>query len=407
MKKIVSKIKSFAEIFGILLFFLGFSDFSYAGSLTGAQIIGNSHLLLRLDSPSKYHYFILTNPDRLVIDFDNTGLKTSLDNVSLGALPVSSMRTSVSSEKTLRVVFDLKSKQHPQIHVLPADKWQPWRLAITFDNLTSKPVSTAQTTAHKTPPAVSSSPSLSAKATYKPRMVVIVIDPGHGGKDPGAHGKYGTREKDVVLGIARQLKYLVDKQPGMRAVLTRNGDYYIDLRRRLAIARKDSADLFVSIHADAFSNRYSRGASVYALSQRGGTSEAARWLAAKENYSELGGVDLGDLDDKNGMVRSVLIDLSQTATIGASLELGGGVLRNMGQMTRLHHQTVEQAQFVVLKSLDIPSILIETGFISNPQEEANLRNPGYQAKLAKAIFLGIQSYLSKHPPMGSYWVAQK
>lgn len=406
MKKITQKIL-------ITLWFVcfGMQQIAIASStndLTGVQVIGKNQLVFRLSSSFKYHYFTLASPDRLVIDFDQTNLKTNLNTISWGNLPVRSARTSVNAQKTLRIVLDLKSKQSTSVHLFPASNGQPWRLSLFFNAALQKTTTAAATAkpqiAVKT---TNSMPALNAKATYKPRLVVVVIDPGHGGKDPGAHGKYGTREKEVVLGIARQLQYLINRQPGMKAVLTRSGDYYIDLRQRLAIARKDSADLFVSIHADAFVNPYSHGASVYALSERGGTSEAARWLAAKENYSELGGVDLGELDDKDGMVRSVLIDLSQTATIGASLELGGGVLRNMGQITRLHHHSVEQAQFVVLKSLDIPSILVETGFISNPQEEKNLRNPAYQAKLARSILLGIQYYLRQHPPTDSYWVAKK
>ena len=172
----------------------------------------------------------------------------------------------------------------------------------------------------------------------------------------------------------------------MRAVLTRNGDYYIGLRERMYIARKDNADIFVAIHADAFNNPDSNGASVFALSARGATSEAARWLAEKENYSELGGVNLRGLDDANGVIRTVLIDLSQTATIGASLQMGSRVLRQLDTITRLHNAKVEQARFMVLKSPDIPSILIETGFISNPREERNLTNPAYQTRLTQAIF---------------------
>ncbi len=425
----------------LLLLLLLLTHISFAGNLTGAQVIaGNntqkSQLILQLTSPFKYHYFFLNSPDRLVVDFDNTGIKDLNDIFSkthLGQLPIRSVRTSVSAAKTLRVVFDLnyglynKRPLNALVHLsqLAASGNQPWRLNITFEPMNQTALSAVQKTAPKllpnpvfkpvikapvkvTPPQKTSAPTQNAKAKVKPKMVIIVIDPGHGGKDPGAHGnRYHTLEKNVVLGISRQLQYLINQQKGMHAVLTRSGDYFVDLRQRLKIARKNSADLFVSIHADAFNDSYSHGASVYALSQRGGTSEAARWLAAKENYSELGGVDLGDLDDTNGMVRSVLIDLSQTATIGASLDLGQGVLRNMGQMTRLHHRTVEQAQFVVLKSLDIPSILVETGFISNPQEEANLRDPKYQAQLARAILYGIQAYLKQHPSTGAYAVGGK
>lgn len=191
------------------------------------------------------------------------------------------------------------------------------------------------------------------KVSNKPtrlRDVIVVLDAGHGGKDPGARGPRNSREKDVVLAITLKLKQLIDRQPGMRAVLTRSGDYYVGLRQRLNIARRHNGDIFVAIHADAFNNPHSHGASVFALSQRGATSEAARWLAEKENYSELGGVNLGDLDDQNGVVRSVLIDLSQTATINAGLQMGGRVLNQLGNFTVLHNQKVEQARFVVLKS---------------------------------------------------------
>lgn len=187
----------------------------------------------------------------------------------------------------------------------------------------------------------------------------------------------------------------------MRAVLTRNADYYLGLRERMTIARKHNADLFVAIHADAFGNHHSHGASVFALSAKGATSEAARWLAAKENYSELGGVNLAKLDDSNGVIRSVLIDLSQTATIGASLQVGNQVLQSLDRITTLHSNKVEQARFMVLKSPDIPSLLIETGFISNPREELNLSSTVYQARLCHAIMGGIKQYFWDYPPHGS------
>lgn len=233
------------------------------------------------------------------------------------------------------------------------------------------------------------------------RDVIVVIDAGHGGKDPGAAGPRQNVEKRVVLNIALKLKQLIDKQPGMRAVMTRRGDYYVGLRERLNIARKANADIFVSIHADAFNNRNSNGASVYALSPSGATSEAARWLAEKENYSELGGVDLSGLDDRNGMIRTVLLDLSQTATINAGLQIGDKILQNLNQMTTLHHNKVEQARFVVLKSPDIPSVLVETGFISNPREEFNLTSPAYQDRLSAAIFQGVKRYFWDSPPHGT------
>ena len=233
------------------------------------------------------------------------------------------------------------------------------------------------------------------------RDVLVVIDAGHGGKDPGATGPRRNLEKHVTLNIALKLKQLIDKQPGMRSIMTRKGDYYVGLRERLNIARKANADMFVSIHADAFNNRNSNGASVYALSPTGATSEAARWLAEKENYSELGGVDLSGLDDKNGLIRTVLLDLSQTATINAGLQIGDKVLYHLNQMTTLHHNKVEQARFMVLKSPDIPSVLVETGFISNPREEFNLTSPAYQTRLSSAIFEGVKRYFWDSPPHGT------
>lgn len=230
-----------------------------------------------------------------------------------------------------------------------------------------------------------------------PHRIVIVIDPGHGGKDPGAIGSLGTREKTVVLKIANHLANLINHQSNMHAVLTRNGDYFVGLRDRIALARKGKADLFISIHADSFLGNTSNGVSVYALSRRGATSEAARWLAKRENYSELGGVNLTGLDDQSHLLRSVLIDLAQTATTRDSLLLGGSLLNSLNNVTTLHYTRVEQAPFVVLKSPDIPSVLIETGFISNPNEEKRLRDADYQNKIAIALFDGIQSYLKKYP----------
>lgn len=243
------------------------------------------------------------------------------------------------------------------------------------------------------------SSSLAAKSFHKKNgycPMIIVIDPGHGGRDPGAIGKCGTREKHVVLAIARQLADLINHKKGLRAVLTRNGDYFVPLGRRLKLSRKGKADLFLSIHADSFFNAHSRGVSIFALSRHGATSLAARWLADRDNHSELGGVHLGKLEDKSFMVRSVLIDLAQTATIRDSLHLGNSLLNSLDGMTRLHRGRVEQAPFMVLKSPDIPSILVEVGFLSNCSEEKKLRDPIYQKKIAHALFNGILHYIKKY-----------
>jgi N-acetylmuramoyl-L-alanine amidase len=237
----------------------------------------------------------------------------------------------------------------------------------------------------------------SAKNDEMTRLVTVAIDAGHGGEDPGAHGKGGTNEKDVTLAIARKLKAQIDQQPNMRAVLTRDGDYFIPLHSRVVKSRKVNADLFVSIHADAFIRPDARGSSVFALSENGATSAAARWLAKKENDADLiGGVNI---DVKDVYLKQTLIDLSQTATINDSLKLGKSVLSELGEINDLHKGSVEQASFAVLKAPDIPSILVETAFISNPEEEKKLTDDAYQDKMAAAIVTGIKGYFAKNPPL--------
>jgi N-acetylmuramoyl-L-alanine amidase len=238
--------------------------------------------------------------------------------------------------------------------------------------------------------------------TAKNHLVfTIIIDAGHGGKDSGAVGKKGIQEKNVVLSIAKKLAKEINQEPTLRAVLTRNGDYFVTLRERLKLARKHKGDLFVAIHADAaYTGDSATGASVYALSPHGATSEAARWLARRDNYSELGSVELDALKDRSPVLRSVLIDLAQTATIRDSIRLGNNVLDALDHISSLHYSHVEQAPFMVLKSPDIPSILVETGFISNLYEEKRLANPLYQAKMAHALKLGIDQYMRKVAVLG-------
>jgi N-acetylmuramoyl-L-alanine amidase len=229
--------------------------------------------------------------------------------------------------------------------------------------------------------------------------VVVAVDAGHGGEDPGALGRRGTREKDVTLAIARRLAALIDREPGMRAVMVRKGDYYVGLRQRIEIARKERADLFISIHADAFRDARVQGASVYTLSRRGASSEAARWLAERENSADLiGGVSL---EDKDHILASVLLDLSQTAALQASTDVAERVFRRLKQVGRVHNDRVQEAGFVVLKSPDIPSILVETAFISNRTEESRLTDPEHQARLAEAILEGVREYFDYSPPPGT------
>lgn len=372
-----------------------------------------------------HQLFLLGQPERVVLDLKDTQLAVDLNQLGLINSVVKQVRSGHSGSRALRLVFEVNQKVqirsspwHPngvyggiRIDLLhsghpvavsapkkvfsvapPISNKQQKQSPIQVFGVSQQPIQPIL--AHQAPIKVSNRPS-------QLRDVIVVLDAGHGGKDPGAHGPRNSREKDVVLAITLKLKQLIDRQPGMRAVLTRSGDYYVGLRQRLNISRRHNGDIFVAIHADAFNNPHSHGASVFALSQRGATSEAARWLAEKENYSELGGVNLGDLDDRNGVVRSVLIDLSQTATINAGLQMGGAVLSQLGNFTDLHNHKVEQARFVVLKSPDIPSILVEIGFISNPIEERNLTNSTYQTRLSQAIFQGIKGYFWEHPPHGS------
>ncbi|KTD25539.1 N-acetylmuramoyl-L-alanine amidase [Legionella maceachernii] len=371
------------------------------------QEAGHPSVLFKLDSAVAHKVFTLTNPNRVVIDFEDTDLALDLNRVSLKNPLIKYLRSGHPNPKTLRLVLEVSQVVQTKTNPLnPSAAKHGFSLDLSANGERSiKPVSLAKSPStiklSETNKAVVAPISVRHAPNRNLRDVIVALDPGHGGKDPGASGPRNTSEKDVTLAIALKLKQIIDRQPGMRAVLTRKGDYYIGLRERLNIARKYNADVFISIHADAFINQHSHGASVFALSQSGATSEAARWLAEKENYSELGGVNLADLDDQSGLVRTVLIDLSQTATIGSSLHMGERVLRNLDTITTLHNNKVEQARFMVLKSPDIPSILIETGFISNPREERNLTSTAYQTQLTQAIFQGLKRYFWDYPPHGT------
>ncbi|EKD73187.1 MAG: hypothetical protein ACD_45C00417G0010 [uncultured bacterium] len=317
--------------------------------------------------------FSLSRPKRLVIDFPRTRFTTSIKTISLTNTLIKNIRYGYPKSGTLRVVLDINANS--QFKILSPSYNTKLIIAIYS--------SATQTTLIKP-----SAPPL--------RPIVVVIDPGHGGKDPGALGFLGTKEKNVTLAIAKQLVDLLNQQPRVRALLTRRGDYFVPLRDRLKLARKANANLFIAVHADSYFNTEAGGASVYALSQHGATSEAARWLARRDNYSELGGVDLSELTDQSYLLRSVLIDLAQTATITDSLRLGTIMLSKLRTVTTLHYSRVEQAPFMVLKSPDIPSILVETGFLSNTKEERHLRDKNYQTKIAQAIYDGIRIYLQKN-----------
>ncbi len=323
------------------------------------------------------------------------------------------MRSAQRTPTDLRVVVDLKKAVTPKSFTLAPNAQYGNRLvvdlydqeadAIAASNPTPAPVATAPATTPAVPvtptqPAIKLPPVPNGK-----RDIVVAIDAGHGGEDPGASGSRGQHEKDIVLQIARELQRQINTEKGYRAELTRTGDYFIPLRKRTEIARKKGADLFISIHADAAPSKAAFGASVFALSDRGATSETARWLADSENRSDLiGGAGNVSLDDKDRMLAGVLLDLSMTATLSSSLNVGQKVLGNMGRITPLHKQRVEQAGFMVLKSPDIPSILVETGFISNANEANKLATRSHQQALARSIHSGVRQFFQQNPPPGTY-----
>ncbi len=343
-------------------------------------------LVFDISSPLEHKLFRLSNPDRVVVDLTNARPDALRPVVKSSNGWLKRIRTAPRNGSDLRMVLDLSRSVSPNSFILKPNRKYGHRLVV---DLVAKDV-----TPRVVPNSVKSKP-----APRRGRDVVIAIDAGHGGEDPGAIGKGKTREKDVVLAIARKLQALVNKEPGMQAVMIREGDYYVGLRDRIKKAREHKADLFVSIHADSFKRSSARGSSVFTLSSHGATSEAARWLAEKENAADLiGGVSL---DDKDDVLASVLLDLSQTATIEASTTVASKVLKQLGEVNKLHKPHVEQAGFAVLKSPDIPSILVETAFISNPKEERKLKSAAHQKKLASAILSGVRSYFRKYPPPGT------
>ncbi|MCO7622672.1 MULTISPECIES: N-acetylmuramoyl-L-alanine amidase [Pseudomonas] len=371
----------------------------------------NTRLVFDLSGPVQHSVFTLTAPDRLVIDINGATLGGTL-NVATSNTPINSVRSAQRTPTDLRVVVDLKKAVTPKSFTLAPNAQYGNRLVVDLYDQEADAVAAstptpppAQTPA--TAPAVPVSPAQPAiKLPPVPsgkRDIVVAIDAGHGGEDPGASGSRGQHEKDIVLQIARELQRQINTERGYRAELTRTGDYFIPLRKRTEIARKKGADLFISIHADAAPSKAAFGASVFALSDRGATSETARWLADTENRSDLiGGAGNVSLDDKDRMLAGVLLDLSMTATLSSSLDVGQKVLGNMGRITPLHKRRVEQAGFMVLKSPDIPSILVETGFISNANEAAKLATKSHQQALARSIHTGVRQYFQQSPPPGTY-----
>ncbi len=342
-----------------------------------------TRVVFELSNPVKHNLFFLTDPRRLVIDFESAVLNTDLEAVDLKQSPILKIRSGLKDGSDLRMVFDLAGVVRPSSFSLEPVRQYGDRLVVDLHI----PESRKQ---------VQEDP-----AGHELRDVIIAIDAGHGGDDPGATGYAGIYEKDVVLSIATLLNNLFQKMPGYRAVMIRNGDYYIELRRRTQIARENHADVFLSIHANAFRSSSVNGVSVFALSDQGATSETARILAEKENETDLiGGVSLGDKDE---MLPNVLLDL----TSAASLEIGEKILGQISRFNNLHKTRVEQASFVVLKSPEIPSLLIETGFISNPEEGKKLATRQHQQRIANGIFEGVRQYMEDSPPQGTFLAWKK
>ncbi len=383
-----------------------------------------TRVTLENDIELKTSHFTVKDPERLVVDIEglelNTTLKELVAKIQANDPYIKQVRVGQNKPNIVRLVFDLKEEVNPQVFTL-----QPvgnYKHRLVFDLYPSNPPdpiaaliekgewskdksvvsikpdvkAEQKTETHTAPNAIKPEKNLPKPGSLE-RMITIALDPGHGGEDPGATGRAGSKEKDVVLTIAKRLKEKIEQQPNMRVMLTRDADYFVPLNVRVQKARNVQADLFVSIHADAFVETTARGSSVFILSEKGASSSAARWLANKENAADLiGGVNIS-VHDKQ--LASVLLDLSTTAQINDSLKLAKVVLGEIGGINRLHKGAVEQAGFAVLKAPDIPSILIETAFISNPEEEARLTDDGYQDEMADAIMKGIKKYFSRNPPL--------
>jgi N-acetylmuramoyl-L-alanine amidase len=427
-------LKTSAKLLGFVLL-LGEMEIAWGAKILGVRIWPSedyTRITLESDKPLPITQQILTNPDRLVVDVQNLELNPTLKDLVAKVKPndpyVSQIRVGQFQPGIVRLVFDLKEPIKPQLFTL--DPVGEYNYRMVFDLYPTTPPDPlmelvkssarketalaksneeidliAQFAAKKDTPKLPVAPVAQAipetkeatvPAKYK-RLITIAIDPGHGGEDPGAIGAMGSKEKNVVLSIAKRLRDKIEGEAYMRPFLTRDGDYFVPLNVRVQKARRVEADLFVSIHADAFIQPNAKGASVFALSQLGASSSMARWMANKENASDLiGGINIKTKDQQ---VANLLLDMSTTAQIKDSLQVGNSILKQIGGFAPLHKGKVEQASFAVLKAPDIPSILVETAFISNPQEEARLNDDGYQDRIAEAILKGIKEYFSKNPPV--------
>ena len=353
----------------------------------------NIRLVFDLSSSVKHKVFMLDNPRRLVLDIEDAKLAVDVAGLGLNKGPIDQVRTGARGDG-IRLVLDLNTEVTPKSFQLAPNDQYGHRLVL---DLAMDSADTPQPAAQ--PQTVESGPL---------RDIVVAVDAGHGGEDPGALGPGRIKEKEVVLSIAKEVARLINAEPGYRAELIRSGDYYVSLRGRTLKARKLNADLFVSIHADAARDKRARGASVWVLSGRGATSEMGRWLAQRENGADLiGGVGSVSLDDKDDVLASVLLDMSMTASQSSSREVAKRVHDNIARFAKMHKPYVEQAGFVVLKSPDIPSILVETGFISNPSEAKKLSNRSYQKQMAQAVVQGIKAHFWERPPARTHIAMKK
>ena len=383
-----------------------------------------TRVTLEHDQPIRYSHLLVKDPERLVVDLEGIEFNSVLQMLPSKILDsdpyIKLIRAGRNKPGVVRLVVELKGEIKPQVFSLqpvgeyghrlvldlyPLEPVDP--LMALLEKNSEQPLKTESTLGNHGKPEGKPAEQPGDKPEKRPeiaRLITIVLDPGHGGEDPGAIGRGGSYEKNVTLSVARRLKEKIDATPNMRSVLTRDGDFFIPLQSRVQKARRVQADLFVSVHADAFIKPTARGSSVFVLSENGASSSAARWLANKENSADLvGGVNIGV---KDPYLARTLLDLSQTATINDSLKLGKDVLGELGRINTLHNAHVEQAGFAVLKAPDIPSILIETAFISNPEEEKRLNDEAYQDQMAEAILRGIRRYFAKNPPLAKSKLAR-
>ena len=393
-EKVSSVMRILARVLGVALIFLFASKATLAVEVRNLRTWpapDHTRVVFDISSPVKYNVFSLQSPDRVVVDISNARMGLEPPKPKDADPLLERIRSAYHErERRLRIVLDLRHAAYPKDFLLKPNRNYGHRLVVDLFHKPDAPKAAASRT-----PARKSRPQTRAK----PRKAIIAIDPGHGGEDGGAVGRLGTREKDVALAIGKKLKTLLNRQRGIDAFLVRRGDYYVGLKKRTQIARKHKADLLISIHADAFRDPMVYGSSVYVLSKTGASSEAAKWLADRENSADLvGGVKL---NDKDNLLASVLLDLSQDATLEDSIELGNDVLNELKKLGKTHKKRVQRAGFVVLKSPDIPSILVETAFISNPDEERRLKSSRHQWRVAKAILRGVLVYFKSNAPPGT------